>query len=205
MEPFCDITTPEPNACWLGFCCCWSKSGNIGPKNFRNCSMSAPDICWCWPPVVTKTFTTLGVTDLTIGAKEFPSFTSRVSGELSTCNWRLAFAPLSFGPEALKASVPPARNAAAVNAAKGGIIAFLGFINGLFNYWPNYARAHLTRSLLEHYKGERKTPRTSRYGCAPAQSLPNLPDSGFLTTPDASRTHRHGQVWRDENLSVSYR
>src|SRR5260221_3162606 len=156
MEPFCDITTPEPNACWLGFCCCWSKSGNIGPKNFRNCSMSAPDICWCWPPVVTKTFTTLGVTDLTIGAKEFPSFTSRLSGELSTCNWRLAFAPFSFGPEALKASVPPARNAAAVNAAKGGSIAFLGFINGLFNYLPNYARAHLTRSLLEHYKGETK-------------------------------------------------
>src|SRR6266446_4899121 len=134
--------------------------------------MSAPDICCCWPPVVTKTFTTLGVTDLTIGAKEFPSFTSRLSGELSTCNWRLAFAPLSFGPEALKASVPPARNAAAVNAAKGGSIAFLGFINGLFNYWPNYARAHLTRSLLEHYKGERKPRVQGSVGMRSPSQLP---------------------------------
>jgi hypothetical protein len=83
---------------------------------------------WRCEAVVTNTFTTLGVTDLTIGANEFPSFTSRFSGELSIFRSRLAFDPLSLGPEALKASVPPASNAAAVNAASGGRIAFFGFI-----------------------------------------------------------------------------
>src|ERR1700732_3859295 len=89
--------------------------------------MSAPE-SWRCELVVTNTFTTLGVTDLTIGANEFPSFTSRFRGELSIFRSRFAFDPLSLGPEALKASVPPTNNAAAVNAANGGRKAFFGFI-----------------------------------------------------------------------------
>src|SRR5258708_32348314 len=95
--------------------------------------MSAPE-SWRCELVVTNTFTTLGVTDLTIGANEFPSFTSRFSGELSTFRSRLAFNPLSLGPEALRASVPPARNATAASAADGGGMAFFGFIKTCFKY-----------------------------------------------------------------------
>jgi hypothetical protein len=109
------------------------------------------------PFMVTKTLTTLGATFFTIGAKLFPSFTSRANGLLSTWTCKGAFGvplPLSplfkAKPVARESAVPPSKSVP--NAS--GLIDFLVIVFSvlIFHYDP----ARLANALLEHYNTERK-------------------------------------------------
>ncbi len=120
--------------------------------------MSGFDIGFPDAFIVTKTFTTLGTTFFTIGAKLLPSFTSRANGLLSTCTCNGAFCVSLPSEAVLKARPVPKVNAAPPSKSTLSLSGLSDFLvmNSFVRFTQHCEPTDLTEALLEHYKAERK-------------------------------------------------